>query len=263
MEEYGAIGTSYRYITIAIWIAAVGTLYILISKEPPPKSEAKLETSPSAEKVIDPRIFKDFWVWCWLIGTCCWALIFTVPLSMGKDLITQNFEYQISENKTEKMTNAEAAEVMMGNGFCELAVRFVIVFFGKYLPNSQGDHALMYGVSCALTGLLCLWVTSQSAPWAAWVFFLALTVPIGFMNGMIYGSTENIFTPRRIRSVWPFTNVFLAIGFTLGPIMCALVGESTGNSKSGIYVCAFISFVGAGIMLFLGVKTKSRAAGVA
>jgi len=78
---------------------------------------------------------------------------------------------------------------------------------------------------------------------------------VGVMNGMIFGGTANIFGNSLVKTVWPFTNVLLAVGFTLGPIVFSEVKDMS-DIVSALRLFSIIAIIGAGVMLWLGMKAK-------
>jgi len=267
----------YRFIICGIYILVGGALFYSVSDEPP-KDEAKyisgtndaemtkieLEKSEKTdskktEKLMDFAVFSDLKVWAWLIGTTLWSLMFTVPLTNGVDIITNNYQYEtVSENGTtiyENMTKDTAIQILSANGFIELAVRFLCIAVGPKLPKFAGSYGYIYAFNCFVLGGLTYMSTLNNTEMLAWTFFLLLPFPVGVMNGMIFGGTANIFGNSLVKTVWPFTNVLLAVGFTLGPIVFSEV-RAVSDIVSALRLFSIVAVIGAFVMLWLGIKAK-------
>lgn len=263
----------YRFIICGVYILIGGALFYLVSDEPPKEEQSndaemtKLEleeseekkVSKKTEKLMDFAVFSDLKVWAWLIGTTLWSLMFTVPLTNGVDIITNNYQYETtSENGTiifENMTTDTAVKILSANGFIELAVRFLCIAVGPKLPKFSGSYGYIYAVTCMLLGGLTYMSTLNNTEMLAWGFFLLLPFPVGVMNGMIFGGTANIFGNSLVKTVWPFTNVLLAVGFTAGPILFSEV-KALSDIVSALRLFSVIAVVGAVVMLWLGMKAK-------
>jgi MFS family permease len=266
----------YRFIICGIYILVGGALFYSVSDEPPKQDQYKegqqsndaemteLEKSEEksdakTEKLMDFAVFSDLKVWAWLIGTTLWSLMFTVPLTNGVDIITNNYQYETTfENGTtgyENMTKDTAITILSANGFIELAVRFLCIAVGPKLPKFAGSYGYIYAFNCMVLGGLTYMSTLNNTEMLAWTFFLLLPFPVGVMNGMIFGGTANIFGNSLVKTVWPFTNVLLAVGFTLGPILFSEVKDMS-DIVSALRLFSIVAIIGAGVMLWLGMKAK-------
>lgn len=242
--ESEARAVFYRFLLCAGCALVGGCGFMFVADEPPSKARDARSEEGQQERLafndgdlakkenLDFSILLDAKVWGWLIGTGLWSMIYTVPLTLGKEYITSQFyenPVDLSSNDTllntaQLMSADTAATILSMNGIMELATRFMCVALCPRVPNVAGIYGYIYCGACIVTGIFCFGVTLASSATMAWAFFLVLPFPLGVMNGMIYGGTENMFK-KDVKNVWPFTNVLLAVGFAVGPIILKFVTE--------------------------------------
>ena len=75
------------------------------------------------------------------------------------------------------------------------------------------------------------------------------------MNCLIYAATENIFGSASVESVWPFTNLLLAVGFTAGPIMCTFIMKFA-DMHQAVFVAGVLASFGSGLLGILFLKAR-------
>lgn len=203
------------------------------------------EFEETVETKVHLGVLRDGKVLIWIIATALWGMLFTIPNTLGSDYMTREFN----------MTSEEASKVLASTGVVELITRLMIATFGTLLPTSRGTYSGIYSLCCFFVGASCLLVTTQSSNLAAWAYFLLIQPPVAIMNCLIYAATENIFTSKWTQSVWPFTNLCLAIGFTSGPIMCTLILK-VADFHQGVLVAGVLSTLGGGLLAVLYTKSK-------
>merc|ERR1712110_1309656 len=118
-----------------------------------------------------------------------------------------------------------------------------------------GSYGFIYFITCGLLGALTYMSTVNNSENLAWAFFLLLPFPVGVMNGMIFGGTANIFGNDLVKTVWPFTNVLLAVGFTLGPILFSEVRD-VFDVVSALRIFAFIAGIGRWLCCGWGLRRR-------
>merc|ERR1719483_1754793 len=206
-------------------------------------------TDESTEKTTQPslnyKLLAQPQVLIWIFATALWGMLFTIPNTLGTDYMVNNFG----------LAKTEAASVLSSQGFVELVTRLLMVVIGKKLPKKVGSYALIYSICCFLVGVNCVWVSFQDSKFAAWTYFLLLQPPVAIMNCLIYAATENIFGSASVESVWAFTNLFLAVGFTAGPIMCTFIMKFA-DMHQAVFVAGVLASVGSGLLAVLFLKAK-------
>lgn len=286
----------YRFLALAVFQAIASAIYIVAMvyyKEPPPDAicderkrpavstvqiTTKLESDEAIEKLdlvnntpeqqsnatevatqekqtlSETRVasfsYKDLVTdvcLMWLIGTGLWSTVYTMPFTIGKKYITSEFN----------MTNEVASDVLSYQGIAELVMRLILVAFGTFLPTIRGSYALMFSVACGLISILCIYIATVKYQFAAWVFFISLPFPLGFMNGVVYGGTENIFGSELVEHVWPVTNVLLALGFSMGPAFIELLADKYSYAM-GMKVTGYIVLGAAVMFLVLYYRVKRK-----
>lgn len=261
----------YRFLLTGTYILFGGALFYFVSDEPPKKdaeksemADLKTEEVTEKKKLMDFSVFSNFNVWKWLIATTLWSLMFTVPLTNGVDIITKFYTYTetaeingtISEI-TLPMNKDQATKILTANGFIELFIRFLCIAIGPKLPKWAGSYGFIYAVCCTMMGGLVYVGTTGSSQFLAWALFSLLPIPVGVMNGMIFGGTANIFGGSLVTTVWPFTNVLLAVGFTLGPIVFTVIKDMF-DIMTALRIFAVIALIGAAVMAWLGISVKKQ-----
>lgn len=181
----------------------------------------------------------------WIFATALWGMLFTIPNTLGTDYMVDNFG----------LAKTEAASVLSSQGFVELVTRLLMVLIGKKLPKKVGSYALIYSICCFLVGVNSVWVSFQDSKFAAWSYFLLLQPPVAIMNCLIYAATENIFGSASVESVWPFTNLLLAVGFTAGPIMCTFIMKFA-DMHQAVFVAGVLASFGSGLLGILFLKAR-------
>lgn len=220
-----------------------------------PSTEKNNTAGESVEKnttqsSLDFKLLTQPQVLIWIFATALWGMLFTIPNTLGTDYMVNNFG----------LAKAEAASVLSSQGFVELVTRLLMVVIGKKLPKKVGSYALIYSVCCFLVGVNCVWVSFQVSKFAAWTYFLLLQPPVAIMNCLIYAATENIFGSARVESVWSFTNLLLAVGFTAGPIMCTFIMKFA-DMHQAVFVAGVLASVGSGLLAILFLKARKTIKG--
>merc|ERR1711879_223073 len=127
--------------------------------------------------------------------------MFTVPLTNGVEIITSFYTFQNGTNDVNgtleanviPMTESQAGFILTANGLIELCVRFLCIAIGPKLSKFAGSYGYIYGICCLMMAGLVYVGTSGSSSFLAWALFSLLPIPVGVMNGMIFGGTANIF----------------------------------------------------------------------
>jgi len=209
-------------------------------------SSSELNPNAKPESSLNLDLLKDPKVLIWIFSTALWGMLFTIPNTLGTDYMVNNFG----------LSGSEAADVLSTQAFVELLTRLVMVVIGKKLPKNRGFYALIYSICCFLVGINCIIVSFQDSKFAAWSYFLLLQPPVAIMNCLIFAATENIFGAESVESVWPFTNLLLAIGFTIGPIMCTSIMKFGVDMHQGVLVAGILASVGGGLLALLYTKAS-------
>jgi len=202
-------------------------------------------TEKTTQSSLNYKLLAQPQVLIWIFATALWGMLFTIPNTLGTDYMVNNFG----------LAKTEAASVLSSQGFVELVTRLLMVVIGKKLPKKVGSYALIYSICCFLVGVNCVWVSFQDSKFAAWSYFLLLQPPVAIMNCLIYAATENIFGSASVESVWAFTNLFLAVGFTAGPIMCTFIMKFA-DMHQAVFVAGVLASVGSGLLAILFLKAK-------
>jgi len=235
-----------RYLILAAWTAITGALYsffLIYYGEPP---EGCLEKKPQTEETIElkeevtkeksevsPEIgLKDILsvpTILWFTGTLLWGLVYVVPFTVGKVYLTTCFNLTGLPSSNETLETKIATEILSNQGIMELAVRVALVFTAAFIPYKKGIYALLFALASLSMGLLNFYISSQVSLFAAWFYIMALNIPVGFMNAMVYTGCENVCGTNMIEYVWPYTNVLLAVGFAAGPQVMMYLSESNAE----------------------------------
>ena len=193
-------------------------------------------------------------IYTWMISTLIWSSTYTIPYSNAANWP----EYRIDANNmtSEMIENRqnELSENMSIYGMGELTSRLLQVFFAHLVPERK--FATFFGLNTFLSAI-AIFMLCISNFYTRKIFFIFFPLFTGFLNGLLYGATQDIFGAKDIGKFWPLVNLFLALGFFLGPVVTAgmtLEIEFLGNLIGIDRVLLPILLVLAGLMMLITQK---------
>lgn len=143
-------------------------------------------------------------------------------------------EYKNGQNKIELGWN------MFLYGFFELISRILQIFFASKIPERK--FATIYSIFTILTGVCLLFLLVPHVLTRV-LFFCLFPLMTGPLNGLLFGASQDIFGARKINRIWPTVNLFLALGFALGPVLASFLPEKVDR-----ILCFFLLMVAAFLM---------------
>ena len=180
--------------------------------------------------------------YCWMIATFVWSMTYTIPYSNAASWEA----YRVSTEESKK----ELSRNMTIFGISELISRLLQICFAHFVPERKFSLAFSiftFASSFSIGVLLLDSVTARL------IFFIVFPLATGPLNGLLFGATQDIFGPRKILKFWPLVNVFLALGFCLGPLMASLMVDPVDKK-----ICVILLILSAILMVIVHFQMKKN-----